>query len=98
MLVKMNSYDHFNALLSILSRLWWPQARCSDVVVAVVFVASLSVFLGWGFVHQKKAMNPVSRTKPLASTTSSDGRQSTDLKDGDLPMPVCCYFQAYANF
>lgn len=64
------------------------KANCSDVVVAVVFVVSVSVFLGWGFVHQKKKMSPVSRTKPLASATSSDGRQSTDQKDGDLPLPI----------
>ncbi|KAL2895202.1 NPC intracellular cholesterol transporter 1 [Bienertia sinuspersici] len=64
------------------------KARCSDVVVAVVFVVSLSVFLGWGFVHQKKKMNPASRTKPLTSATSSDGRHSSDLKDGELPVPI----------
>uniref|UniRef100_A0A803N5E1 SSD domain-containing protein n=1 Tax=Chenopodium quinoa TaxID=63459 RepID=A0A803N5E1_CHEQI len=64
------------------------KANCSDIVVAVVFVVSLSVFLGWGFVHQKRKMSPVSRTKPLASATSSDGRQSTDQKDGDLPLPI----------
>uniref|UniRef100_A0A803MXB2 SSD domain-containing protein n=1 Tax=Chenopodium quinoa TaxID=63459 RepID=A0A803MXB2_CHEQI len=64
------------------------KANCSDIVVAVVFLVSLSVFLGWGFVHQKRKMSPVSRTKPLASATSSDGRQSTDQKDGDLPLPI----------
>ncbi|CAO2833728.1 unnamed protein product [Amaranthus hypochondriacus] len=63
------------------------EAKCSDIVVAVVFVVSLSVFLGWGFVNQKKKMSPASRTKPLTSTASSDGRPSIDQKEG-LPLPI----------
>ncbi|KMS99730.1 hypothetical protein BVRB_1g020980 [Beta vulgaris subsp. vulgaris] len=64
------------------------EAKCSDIVVAVVFIVSVCVFLGWGFVHQNKKASTVSRTKPLASAASSDGRRSTDEKDGDLPLPI----------
>ena len=63
-------------------------------MVAVVFVVSLSVFLGWGFVNQKKKMSPASRTKPLTSTASSDGRPSIDQKEG-LPLPVCTNILAF---
>lgn len=66
-------------------------------MVAVVFIVSVCVFLGWGFVHQNKKASTVSRTKPLASAASSDGRRSTDEKDGDLPLPVCSNFRTFVD-
>ncbi|KAK9740157.1 hypothetical protein RND81_03G015700 [Saponaria officinalis] len=63
------------------------KARCSDVAVAVVFVVLVSVIFGWGFIHQKKQTSHVSRTKPL--TNAGGGTmQSSDSKDGDLPLPI----------
>ncbi|CAL1355342.1 unnamed protein product [Linum trigynum] len=50
------------------------KAKCVDFALTILYVVSLSTFLGWGFIHRKRERNQTSRMRP-----SLNGMDGSDI-------------------
>ncbi|XP_051139854.1 uncharacterized protein LOC127257464 [Andrographis paniculata] len=64
--------------------------KCVEVAMAIVYIALVSVFLGWGFFHRKRKRSPESRTRPLVNVPNGGivRRMNSQKDENNIPMQM----------